>query len=225
VIGITGVFVTGTDTDVGKTVVSAAVMHRLRRHVPVRYWKPIQTGIEEADDTATVAHLGRCTDAELLRSGIRLPRPLSPHLAARLSRTTIAIAPLVEAARTAPAGRFWVVEGAGGVLVPINDDETMLDVMAALQLPVVVAARSTLGTINHTLLTLQALRLRQLRIAGVVMVGDRNTDNRKAIERYGIVEVLGELPRLAPLLPESLEEWSAAELDVRGQLLERTTEA
>jgi dethiobiotin synthetase len=218
--GITGVFVTGTDTDVGKTVVSAALMHRLRRSVTVRYWKPIQTGIEDADDTATVAHLGACSDAELVRTGVRLPRPLSPHLAARLSRTTITLPPLVETIGALPPGRVWVIEGAGGVLVPINAEQTMLDLMMALRLPVVVAARSTLGTINHTLLTLEALRLRQLRVAGVVMVGDRNAENRMAIEQYGHVAVLGELPRLTPLGPSTLERWSSTELDRSDVLLE-----
>jgi dethiobiotin synthase len=223
-IDMSGVFVTGTDTDVGKTVVSSALMHRLRQHVPVRYWKPIQTGIEDSDDTATVARLGACTDDELVRTGIRLPRPVSPHLAARISRTTIRLPSLLETAHTAAAGRIWVVEGAGGVLVPINDEQTMVDLMAALQLPVVVAARSTLGTINHTLLTLQALRLRQLQIAGVVMVGDRNADNRAAIEQYGSVAVLGELPRLSPLDAGSLERWSLSQLDTEGTLLELHTD-
>jgi dethiobiotin synthase len=215
-----GFFVTGTDTDVGKTVVSAALVHRLRSHRPVCYWKPIQTGIEDSDDTATVAHLGRCSEAEVMRTGIRLPRPLSPHLAARLSHTTIRMAPLLETVPAAKDDRIWVVEGAGGVLVPINDEQTMLDLMAALQLPVVVAARSGLGTINHTLLTLQALRSRQLRIGGVVMVGDRNPENRMAIEQYGNIGVLGELPRLVPLEPGALERWSLAELDADGHLLD-----
>ena len=81
-----------------------------------------------------------------------------------------------------PHGRSWIVEGAGGVLVPLNDRETMVDLMAALALPVVVVARTALGTINHTLLTLEALRRRRCSVAGVVMVGAPDAENRAAIE-------------------------------------------
>ncbi len=204
-----GLFVTGTDTGVGKTVVSAALMHYYRRFSPVRYWKPVQTGIEQDDDTATVRRLGACADAEILEAGVRLPRPVSPHLAARLADRRIeiqALAPL-------PAADVrWIVEGAGGVLVPLNDRQTMADLMAALGLPVLVAARSTLGTLNHTLLTIEALRARALRVAGVVMVGPRDAHNREAIEHYGAVPVLGEMPSFADLTPEALRAWAESEL-------------
>jgi len=208
-----GLFVTGTDTGVGKTVVAAALLHRHRADGPVRYWKPIQTGIEQDDDTAEAERLGACRTHEVLTSGMRLPRPLSPHLAAKLSGVTIAIQPLLDTIHAERGSPFWIVEGAGGVLVPINDSDTMADLMIRLQLPIVVVARASLGTINHTLITLESLRLRALHVAGVVMVGDRNHDNRAAIERYGEVAVLGEMPRLDPLTPERLGEWAAKELD------------
>lgn len=208
-----GLFVTGTDTGVGKTVVAAALLHRYRAEGPVRYWKPVQTGIERDDDTAEAARIGACQPHEVLASGVRLPRPLSPHLAARLSGSTIALGPLLDAILGERGSPFWIVEGAGGVLVPINDSETMVDLMIHLHLPVVVAARTSLGTINHTLLTLEALRRRALHVAGVVMVGDRNPDNRAAIERYGDVAVLGDMPLLDPLTPERLGNWAAKELD------------
>ena len=99
-------------------------------------------------------------------------------------------------------GAAAIVEGAGGVLVPVNDSQTMADLMVMLGLPVIVAARSTLGTINHTLLTIEALRGRELRVAGVVMIGDSNADNRAAIEHYGNVAVVAEMPRFDPLTPE-----------------------
>lgn len=94
-----GLFVTGTDTGVGKTVVSAALMHRCRAAMRVGYWKPIQTGIEQDDDTAVVRELGGCSGEEIREEGVRLPRPLSPHLAARLAGTTIALDPLLQLAR------------------------------------------------------------------------------------------------------------------------------
>jgi dethiobiotin synthase len=219
-----GLFVTGTDTGVGKTVVSAALMHRYRPAVSLRYWKPIQTGIEQDDDTADVERLGRCGADELRRTGIRLPRPVSPHLAARLHGTTIALPSLVESTNGNPAGECgtvrWIVEGAGGVLVPVNETETIADLMSALGLPVLVVARTTLGTINHTLLTLEALRRRPLHVAGVVMVGDPDAENRGAIERYGDVPVLGEMPHFSPLDPAQLEAWAATELDRDCRLLE-----
>jgi dethiobiotin synthase len=215
-----GLFVTGTDTGVGKTTVAAALMHRYRRDTALRYWKPIQTGIEESDDTEDVAQLGLCNDAELFRRGIRLPRPVSPHLAARWNGTTIAIPPLVDSVAQEPRNRPWIVEGAGGVLVPLNDTETMVDLMVTLALPVIVAARTALGTINHTLLTLDGLRQRGLRVAGVVMVGDSNADNRAAIEQFGKVAVVGEMPRFEPLTADALATWSRSGLDPEGRLLE-----
>jgi dethiobiotin synthase len=221
-----GLFVTGTDTGVGKTVVSAALMHRYRAVVSLRYWKPIQTGIEQDDDTADVERLGRCGADEVRRTGIRLPRPVSPHLAARLHGTTIAVTPLVESmVRLKPDPTYggtirWIVEGAGGVLVPINETETMADLMSALGLPVLVVARAALGTINHTLLTLEALRRRSLHVAGVVMVGDRNADNRSAIERHGDAPVLGEMPHFNPLDAAEIAAWAATELDPDRCLVE-----
>jgi len=210
--------VTGTDTGVGKTVVAAALMHRCRSRHPLRYWKPIQTGIEQDDDTGEVERLGACAAAELLTAGIRLPHPVSPHLAAKWRGTTIDLQQLVAAAAPDDDTTRWIVEGAGGVLVPVNERETMIDLMSALGLPVVVAARTRLGTINHTLLTLQALRQRGLPIAGVVMVGERNRDNRDAIEHYGEVAVLAEMPVFAPLTPAALGEWAAVGLDHEDRL-------
>jgi dethiobiotin synthetase len=216
-----GLFVTGTDTGVGKTVVSAALMHRYRGQVRLRYWKPIQTGIEQDDDTATVERLGACHPVELFKSGFRLPRPVSPHLAARLHGTVIALPPLVSSLAGEEATVRWIVEGAGGVLVPVNDTDTMADLIALLGTPVLIACRSALGTINHTLLTVEALRHRDIEIAGVVMVGDRNAENRAAVERFGGVTVLGEMPWFNPLTPSALASWATQELDEGQHLLER----
>jgi dethiobiotin synthase len=214
-----GLFVTGTDTGVGKTVLSAALIHRYRGEVPLRYWKPIQTGIEQDDDTAEVGRLGSCEPAELRTVGVRLPRPLSPHLAASRSGTTIDLATLEDSLAGESTSTSWIVEGAGGVLVPVNDLESIADLMRRLQLPVVVAARSALGTINHTLLTIEALRHRKLQVAGVVMIGERFGDNRAAIERYGNVTVLGEMPCFHPLTPAAVSSWAGTDLDVESRLL------
>ena len=195
-----GLFVTGTDTNVGKTVLSAALM---LRYPHARYWKPIQTGTIEdtGDDTAEVRRL---SGGQVISEGIRLPDPVSPHLAAQRVEMTIDLDPLAKQVSASPL----IVEGAGGVLVPVNDSQTMADLIVILGLPVIVAARSTLGTINHTLLTIEALRARALRIAGVVMIGHGNADNRAAIEHYGNVSVVGEMPCFDPLTRESLQAWA-----------------
>ena len=212
-----GVFVTGTDTGVGKSVVSATLFHRYREGRTLRYWKPIQTGIESDDDTATVARLAGCDDREIFGQGVRLPRPVSPHLAARLAGHAINVDQLIAVFDRDDCDARWIVEGAGGVLVPINDHETMADLMAQLGLPVVVVARTALGTINHTLLTLEALRLRALEIAGVVMVGPQDADACEAIERHGRVVVLGQVPMFAPLTAAALATW-APQLDPADRL-------
>jgi len=213
-----GLFVTGTDTGVGKTVVSAALLLRYRSRFALRYWKPIQTGIEQDDDTADVRRLATCEPDEVREDGVRLRLPVSPHLAARLADVRIDLDAIGILGPPRVSAR-WVVEGAGGVLVPINEAALMIDLMTRLALPVVVVARSTLGTINHTLLTLEALRSRGLRVAGVVMVGEPDVDNRVAIESYGRTNVLAELPRLNPLTPASLEAWATASLDPGDHLM------
>lgn len=212
-----GLFVTGTDTAVGKTVVSAALLLRFRSRLPLRYWKPIQTGIEQDNDTAEVRRLAACGPEEVRDDGVRLRQAVSPHLAARRAGVRIDL-DAIGGLETGGSAR-WVVEGAGGVLVPINEAELTIDLMTRLALPVVVVARSTLGTINHTLLTLEALQARGLRVAGVVMVGPPDAENRLAIESYGRTRVLGELPFLSPLAPETLAAWATASLDPHDSLM------
>jgi dethiobiotin synthase len=213
-----GLFVTGTDTGVGKTVAAAALVHRWRGQFPVRYWKPIQTGIEQDDDTADVARLAACSSDEILASGVRLERPVSPHLAAKLAGAPIDVEALMALVNAEPGSARWIVEGAGGVLVPVNEQSNMADLIVRLGLPAVVVARTALGTINHTLLTLEALRSRSILIAGVIMVGAPNRDNRDAIERYGCIEVLGEMPRFESLTAGELGAWAASNLDRNGRL-------
>ena len=219
-----GLFITGTDTGVGKTVASAALLHRYRALAPLRYWKPVQTGIEEDDDTETVRQLGGCTEQELFTQGIRLPKSASPHLAARWAGVSINLRELA-AVWPGPAlqpnkDRAAIVEGAGGLLVPVNPSETMADWIGVLRLPVLIVARSGLGTINHTLLTVEALRARSLCVAGVLMIGNSNVENRAAIQHYGDVPVVADMPLIQPLDRASLAAWSATHLDPAGLLLE-----
>ncbi|HXG83106.1 MAG TPA: dethiobiotin synthase [Pyrinomonadaceae bacterium] len=203
-----GIFVTGTDTNVGKTVVSAVLTAALREKKNVFYWKPVQTGIEADDDTRTVRQLAACADEEILDKGFRLEKPLSPHISARLAKVEISIEKILNFLPDEKDEKFWIVEGAGGALVPLNENELMIDLMKALDLPVVVVARSGLGTINHTLLTVEALRNRDLKISGVVMNGEPNAENRRAIEYFGQVKVLAEMPRFEELTNENISAWA-----------------
>jgi dethiobiotin synthetase len=215
-----GLFVTGTDTGVGKTVISAALLHRYGTIARLRYWKPVQTGIEQDDDTAEIRRLAAASEQHILAQGVRLPNPVSPHRAAELAGVRIAIESLQAILPDDAVAFRWVILGAGGALVPLNESDLMIDWMRALGLPVVVVARSGLGTINHTLLTLEALRGRSLCVLGVVMNGEPNAPNRAAIERYGSVAVLGEMPLLQPLDAANLGAWARTRLDQSARLLE-----
>ena len=202
-------------------MVSAALVRRYR-NLPLKYWKPIQTGIEQDDDSAEVLRLSGCAPGRVLKEGIRLPRPVSPHLAAKLSGTSLNVEPLISLG-SSMSGGGWIVEGVGGVLVPLNERNLLIDLISSLKLPVLIVSRSGLGTINHTLLTIEALGRRTVPIAGVVMVGpldDVARENRLAIEHYGRVAVLGEMPMLNPLTPERLRGWAETSLDADGRLTE-----
>ena len=143
---------------------------------------------------------------------------MAPYLAAERSGTRIAIADFIHLPANESEDSRWVAEGAGGILVPINESESMLDLIAALRMPVLVVARSSLGTINHTLLTIEMLRHRKQQVAGVVMVGQENPANRIAIERFGAVTVVGEMPHFADLSPETLQRWTTSHFDTNGHL-------
>lgn len=183
-------FVTGTDTGIGKTLVSALLCAALDAF----YWKPIQTGSREGTDRRTVMRLAQLPSTRTVPEAYCFVPPVSPHLAARRAGVRIALKKI--RIPSLPPSEALIVEGAGGALVPINEKQLMIDLMRRLKLPVVVVSRTALGTINHTLLTLAALRAARLKIRGVVLCGAPNTENRKAIEHYGEIEVVGAVPLL-----------------------------
>ena len=193
---MSGFFITGTDTNVGKTVVSAYLMHAF----DADYWKPVQSGLDDETDTEMVRRLTGLPPERFHLSAYELREPLSPHESARRQGVSISL----EAFELPKTRRPLIVEGAGGVLVPLNGEALVIDLIRRLALPVVLVARSTLGTINHTLLSLEALRMRNIEIAGVVMNGERNEANRIAIETYGKVQVIAEMPILVPLNAETV---------------------
>jgi len=184
--------VTGTDTGIGKTVFAAA----LARALGAAYWKPIQSGLLDGADGETVAALGV---ERVLPEAYRLTEPLSPHRAAELDEVVIDPARLVP-----PAADRLVIEGAGGVLVPVTRDLLYADVFARWGLPVVLVARTGLGTINHSLLSVEALRARGVAVHGIAFVGDANEDNEATICTMAEVKRLGRMPKLDPLDAESL---------------------
>jgi len=181
-------FITGTDTGVGKTVVSALLCAAL----DAIYWKPIQTGAREGTDRETVMRLAQLPRSRTVSETYRFSPPVSPHLAARLAGVRIELRKIKMPQLTSEEN--LIVEGAGGALVPINRAQLMTDLMRHLELPVLLVARTALGTINHTLLSLAALRAAQIDVRGVIMAGKPNAENRRAIEQYGKIRVVGTVP-------------------------------
>ncbi|AZV38062.1 dethiobiotin synthase [Komagataeibacter xylinus] len=195
-----GVFVTGTDTDVGKTVASAALV----RAWNAAYWKPLQSGTDDApSDSTSLRHLTGLDATRLYPPAASFGASLSPEDAARQAHARIDPARIALPHHDPSAGPV-VVEGAGGVFVPIAPDYLMIDLMARLALPVVLVARSTLGTINHTLLSLAALRARGLHVAGVILNGPPESVGRDAIMRHGQVRILAQFPPMTPMGPEAV---------------------
>ncbi|WP_338241380.1 dethiobiotin synthase [Aurantiacibacter hainanensis] len=204
---MTGFIVTGTDTDVGKTVFAAGLAQALR----ASYWKPAQAGLEGETDSQAVARLA--PDALVLPEAYRLATPCSPHEAARVDGVTISDAAL----ELPETDRPLVVEGAGGVLVPYREDLLAADLFARWNLPAILVARTQLGTISHSLLSIEALRARGIAVAGVAFIGAEEPVAEGAITRIGNVAHLGRLPRLDPLDAETLAKAFAA--NIRTDLL------
>ena len=192
--------IVGTDTGVGKTVFSAGLVGALG----ATYWKPVQSGLEEETDSQTVARLN--DSACILPEAWRLKLPASPHISARAEGVEIDPSCLAPPDVDGPL----VIETAGGVLVPLTDDTLTIDVLARWRLPVIVVARTALGTINHSLLTIEALRRRDIPIHGVAFVGDAQKAPQETIIRLGGVKALGRLPQLSPLSAQTLREAFAA---------------
>jgi len=192
-------FVTGTDTEVGKTVVSAILMTGLKG----TYWKPIQSGLDDITDTAWIKEKTELPDAHFLPETYRLTRPLSPHAAAAHDSIQIDLT-VFKIPRTKPSDTL-IIEGAGGILVPLNDRHYMVDLIKKTNAPVILVTRSSLGTINHTLLSLEYLKQKKINVFGVVMNGEKNQENRDAIEKYGKIKVLAEIEPMPIINRKSLK--------------------
>lgn len=191
------IIVTGTDTEIGKTVFAAALVGAMGAH----YWKPVQAGLDDdGGDRDRVARLAGVAADRIVPEAYRLTTPCSPHRAAEIDGVTIDAARLALPRVEGPL----VIEGAGGVLVPLTREMTYADQFARWRCPVVLVARTVLGTINHSLLSIEALRARGIEVLGVTFVGEAQEDSEATICAMGKVRRLGRLPRLDTLTPETL---------------------
>ena len=190
-----GVFVTGTDTSVGKTIVAGGILKLLQGTREAKYWKPVQTGTIVGDDTKDLITVTGLDASCFEKPFYSFPDPLSPHLAASKWGKTIEVDKIVEQFNGFKAkNRFHVVEGAGGLLVPLNNKDLQISLIEKLNLPAIVVVEDRLGAINHTLLTLQACRELDIPVLGVVMTKSRGEfGNAPTIAQFGKVEILAEL--------------------------------
>lgn len=188
--------ISGTDTGVGKTIFSAA----LTKALDAFYWKPIQSGMIEETDSEIVSRLGQISKNRILPEAWKLHTPVSPHLSAQIDKVILNPKKLNPPHTKSPL----VIEGAGGLLVPLTESILFADVFAEWKISVILCARTELGTINHTLLSLEAMRNRFIPIFGVVFIGNENLNTQNTISTLGNVRILGRLPFLQPLTAENL---------------------
>jgi dethiobiotin synthetase len=204
---LSGKFViTGTDTDIGKTVFAAALTAALG----ASYWKPVQAGLADETDSEAVARIGGIAPARILPERYRLRIPASPHFSAAQEGIAIELADFTIPQVDGPL----IIEGAGGALVPVNPQLLFADLFGHWALPVIIVASTRLGTINHSLLTLEALRSRDVPIHGIAFTGPENSDSEQTICQIGEVRHLGRLPWIDHLSPEALKAAFDANFDI-----------
>jgi dethiobiotin synthetase len=190
--------VTGTGTGVGKTVFSAALAGALE----ASYWKPVQSGLEGETDSEVVRRLSGLPEERIIPEAYRLSLPASPHIAAAREGIQIEASRLTIPESTGPL----VIEGAGGLMVPLSGDLLQIDLFASWGLPVILCALTSLGTINHTLLSIEAIARRSMKLHGIVFTGDTNAEVESTILKLGKTRRLGGLPALDPLNASRLAE-------------------
>jgi len=189
--------ISGTDTDVGKTVASAMLVQAL----DADYFKPVQAGLDPETDSEAVKRLAGVSDERIVPELFRLNTPASPHYAADIDGVEIS----AESMRLPQRANRLIVEGAGGLLVPVNHSTLFIDVFKAWNRPVILCARTALGTINHSLLSLRALQSAGIPIHGIIFVGDAVASSESAICEFGDVRRLGRIPYLDNLDSQTLQ--------------------
>lgn len=196
--------VTGTDTGLGKTIFAAALTGALKGV----YWKPVQAGLKSETDSEVVTRL---SGRPVLQETYRFVLPASPHKAAEAEGVMIDPAKLVLPDPDTPL----IVEGAGGLLVPLTDSTLFIDVFARWSAPLILCARTSLGTINHTLLSVEAIRARAIPLLGIAFIGEANQDSQDIIAKFSGANILGRLGPVGPLDKENLARAFAAGFDVK----------
>lgn len=184
-------FITGIGTGIGKTIVSAIVTEKLKAD----YWKPIQSGDLDKSDSLTIENLISNKQTQIHPENYRLNHPLSPHLSAKLDGVKIELSKLQLPKTT----NNLIIEGAGGLMVPLNDEHLLLDFIKILNVEVIVVSANYLGSINHTLLTLNTLKQHHIQIKGLIFNDLPNTESEKYILNYSDVNLLGNIPHLSSL--------------------------
>lgn len=203
------IIIAGTDTGIGKTICSALLMCVLKG----TYFKPIQSGCREDNDTQTVKQLSELSEEHFLKEKYCLNEPLSPHLAAEIDNVIIE-----ESKLALPDNIHYsplIVELAGGLMVPINRQTLFIEVIKEWDAKVILCAKTSLGTINHTLLSIEALKARNIDIMGIIFMGDKFSDNEKTIEQFSGVNMLGRIPKLGVKNKETLIDTFYNNFDVK----------
>ena len=200
------IVICGTDTDVGKTIVSSFFVQGLNGI----YWKPIQSGTEESTDTETVCKLLNLESDRHLSERYKFKAPVSPHWAAEKESSFIEPKNL----DIPDINKLIIIETAGGLMVPLNRNWLQIDQLKVWGAPIILVARTGLGTLNHTLLSLEALKNRNLNVLGIVLNGPPHNDNPKTLEQFGDTKILASLPIFEEVSAEKLsQEWNKQQLD------------
>jgi dethiobiotin synthetase len=191
-------FVTGIGTDIGKTIVSAILTEKLNAD----YWKPVQAGDLTNSDSIKVENLISNPISQFHPEGYRLNHPLSPHLSAKMDEIEIDHWSLKMPETDNPL----IIEGAGGLMVPLNETKLVLDLIKFLDVPVIVVSKNYLGSINHTLLTLSTLKQHNITIKGIIFSGEENKASEEYILNYTQVSCLGKIPLLTQINKDTIKE-------------------
>ena len=189
-------FITGIGTGVGKTLISAILVNKLKAD----YWTPIQAGDLENTDTMKVTQYCKLAPNRVHLEKFRLSQPMSPHASASIDGVDISIQDFA----FPDSKNNIIIEGAGGVFVPLNLNETILDLIVHLDIPVILVSQHYLGSINHSLLSIEALRGRKIPIAGVIFNGIENLITESTIVKMGKVKHLGKIPLLDRITPKKM---------------------
>ncbi len=187
----------GTDTDVGKTLISAFLVRGLNSF----YWKPIQSGLQDETDSELIFSLSKVNKNKILKEAYKFNKPVSPHWAAEIDRNLINTKLL----KLPEVSGNLIVETAGGLMVPLTRNFLQIDQIKIWNLPVIIVCRSSLGTLNHTLLSIEALNKRNIKIAGLIINGKKHLDNPKTLTEFSGIPIIAEFPYLKNINEQELD--------------------